>query len=150
MCGLPMTILDTYPLFTVSHLQDSREFFIRHFGMQVVFEASWVVMLSHTNAGSISVGLMSSDHPSSPPGPEAFDGRGLILTLQVDDARALHASLAAAGVSIAHSLADAPWGQRRFVVTDPSGIFVDVVEQIEPAPGFWDPYLDIGRVRSEV
>jgi uncharacterized glyoxalase superfamily protein PhnB len=136
-----MTVVDTYPLFTVSHLRESREFFIRHFGMQVVFEASWVAMLSLSNAGSISVGLMSSDHPSSPPGPEVFDGRGMILTLQVDDARALHTSLMAAGVPITHSLTDAPWGQRRFVVTDPSGIFVDVVQQIEPAPGFWDPYV---------
>jgi uncharacterized glyoxalase superfamily protein PhnB len=136
-----MTVVDTYPLFTVSNLPASREFFVRHFGMQVVFEASWVTMLSHTNAGSISIGLMSSDHPSSPPGPETFDGRGMILTLQVDDARALHASLIEAGVRISHSLTDAPWGQRRFVVTDPSGIFVDAVQQIEPVPGFWDPYL---------
>lgn len=136
-----MTVVDTYPLFTVSQLQASREFFIRHFGMQVVFEASWVVMLSHTKAESISLGLMSSDHPSSPPGPETFDGRGMILTLQVDDARALHTSFAAAGMPIIHALTDAPWGQRRFVVTEPSGIFIDVVQQIEPAAGFWDPYL---------
>jgi uncharacterized glyoxalase superfamily protein PhnB len=109
--------------------------------MQVVFEASWVAMLSLSDSGSISVGLMSSDHPSSPPGPETFEGRGMILTLQVDDAQTLHASLLDAGVPITHPLTDAPWGQRRFVVTDPSGIFVDVVQQIEPAPGFWDPYV---------
>lgn len=36
---------------------------------------------------------------------------------------------------------DGSWGQRRFVVEDPSGIQIDVVEQIEPAPGFWDPYV---------
>ena len=136
-----MTILDTYPLFTVSQLKQSREFFVRSFGLHVVFEASWVVMLSHADGGSISVGLMSSDHPSSPPGPETFDGRGMLLTLQVDDARALHARLTAEGVPIAHPLTDAPWGQRRFMVTDPSGIAVDVVQQIEPASGFWDPYI---------
>jgi uncharacterized glyoxalase superfamily protein PhnB len=84
---------------------------------------------------------MSSHHPSSPPGPEIFDGRGMILTLQVDDARALHARIEAAGAPITHALTDAPWGQRRFVVTDPSGIVVDVVQQIEAAPGFWDPYV---------
>ena len=137
-----MTILDTYPLLTVSHLKQSRDFFVRCFGLSVVFEASWVVMLSHTEAGSISVGLMSSDHPSRPPGPETFDGRGMLLTLQVDDARALHARLAAEGVPITYPLTDAPWGQRRFMVTDPSGISVDVVQQIEPASGFWDPYID--------
>jgi uncharacterized glyoxalase superfamily protein PhnB len=134
-------VSDIYPLITVTALGASRDFFVKFFGMSLVFEASWVAMLSLSNAGTISVGLMSSDHPSSPPGPEVFDGRGMILTLQVDDAQALHARLTAADVPITHSLTDAPWGQRRFVVTDPSGIFVDVVQQIEPAPGFWDPYV---------
>jgi uncharacterized glyoxalase superfamily protein PhnB len=136
-----MPIVDSYPLFTVSQLKDSREFFVHGFGLHVVFEASWVVMLSHTEAGSISVGLMSSEHPSSPPGPETFAGRGMLLTLQVDDARALHARLATDGVPITYPLTDAPWGQRRFMVTDPSGIVVDVVQQIEPVAGFWDAYI---------
>jgi uncharacterized glyoxalase superfamily protein PhnB len=98
-------------------------------------------MLSHLEAGSISLGLMSSDHPSSPPGPEVFDGRGVIFTLQVDDARLLSERLVAAGVPLTYPLTDTPWAQRRFMVTEPSGIVVDVVQQIEPAPGFWDPYV---------
>ena len=40
-----------------------------------------------------------------------------------------------------HPLTDEPWGQRRLMVRDPSGIAVDVVEQIAPVPGFWDAYL---------
>jgi uncharacterized glyoxalase superfamily protein PhnB len=136
-----VAIVDTYPLVTVSHLERSRDFFVSVLGMRVVFEASWVVMLSHLETGSISLGLMSSDHPSSPPGPEIFDGRGVIFTLQVDDARLLSEKLVAAGVPLSYPLTDAPWGQRRFMVTEPSGILVDVVQQIEPAPGFWDPYV---------
>ena len=38
-------------------------------------------------------------------------------------------------------VATEPWGQRRFMVQDPSGFLVDVVEQIEPAAGFWDQYM---------
>jgi hypothetical protein len=34
-----------------------------------------------------------------------------------------------------------PWGQRRFMLRDPSGIRVHVVEQIEPVSGFWDKYV---------
>ena len=33
-----------------------------------------------------------------------------------------------------------PWGQRRFAVYDPSGTWVDVIEQIDPEPGFWEKY----------
>jgi uncharacterized glyoxalase superfamily protein PhnB len=33
---------------------------------------------------------------------------------------------------------DEAWGQRRFMTRDPAGVLIDVVEQIEPAQGFWD------------
>jgi len=32
---------------------------------------------------------------------------------------------------------------RRFGFTDPAGLWVDVVEQIDPAAGFWDRYMDV-------
>jgi uncharacterized glyoxalase superfamily protein PhnB len=135
-----MPTLDTYPLFTVSHLRESSAFLQRCFGLRLLFEASWIVMLARESSESIAVGLMTSDHPSRPPGPEVFRGLGMILTVQVEDAASLHARLQAEGVPIHHPLADCPWGQRRFMLKDPSGILVDVVEQIEPAAGFWDAY----------
>jgi catechol 2,3-dioxygenase-like lactoylglutathione lyase family enzyme len=136
-----MTARSVYPLVTVKDLAGSRDFHVTHFGMSVVFEASWVVMLSHGTDGAISLGLMTADHPSKPPGPEVFDGRGMIVTVQVDDAADTHARLQQGGAPIVYGLTDEPWGQRRFMTRDPSGILVDVVEQIEPAAGFWDKYM---------
>lgn len=133
-----MSGLDTYPLVTVTALPASRDFFVKFFGMRLVFEASWVVMLARKEGGPIVLGLTMADHPSKPPGPEAFDGKGMIMTFQVEDAAAEHKRLQAAGAPIAYGLAVEPWGQRRFMVRDPSGILVDVVEQIEPVAGFWD------------
>lgn len=133
---------DTYPLITVKQLGASRDFFVSLFGMSVVFEASWVAMLARREGGPIVLGLMTADHPSVPPGPEEFSGKGMILTLQVEDAAAEHARLQAAGAPIVYGLATEPWGQKRFITRDPSGILVDVVEQIEPAAGFWDKYMD--------
>lgn len=133
-------IVDSYPLITVARLADSRAFFVDQFDMRVVFEATWVVMLAAGAEDRIALGLMAGDHPSHPPGPEVFGGPGMIFTVQVHDAAAWHARMLERGVAIAHPLHDAPWGQRRFVVRDPSGIAVDVVEQTEPAPGFWDRY----------
>jgi len=87
------------------------------------------------------LGLMTAEHPSKPPGPETFDGKGMIMTFQVENAAAEHKRLQAAGAPIVYGPAEEPWGQRRFMVQDPSGILVDVVEQIEPAAGFWDRYM---------
>ncbi len=65
----------------------------------------------------------------------------IFLTVQVADARAEFERLSSSGLAMAYSLHDEPWGQRRFAVRDPSGTWVDVIEQIDPAPGFWDKYL---------
>jgi hypothetical protein len=38
-------------------------------------------------------------------------------------------------------LKDEPWGQRRFALVDPAGAWVDVIQTIDPVPGFWDKYV---------
>jgi uncharacterized glyoxalase superfamily protein PhnB len=65
----------------------------------------------------------------------------MFITFQVADARSEHERLAAAGLRCDLDLTDERWGQRRFGVIDPAGVWVDVVEQIEPAAGWWEPYL---------
>jgi hypothetical protein len=34
-----------------------------------------------------------------------------------------------------------PLVRRRFGLHDPSATWIDVIQQIDPAPGFWDKYL---------
>jgi uncharacterized glyoxalase superfamily protein PhnB len=89
----------------------------------------------------VALAFIHVEHPSSPPSPAAHQGDGKFLTLQVADARSEHERLRSAGLELALELTDEPWGQRRFAVVDPAGMWVDVVEQIEPAPGWWDPHL---------
>jgi hypothetical protein len=64
----------------------------------------------------------------------------MCLEFQVADARAEHARFVRDGAPLSLSLRDEPFGQRRFGLFDPAGVWIDVVEQIEPAPGWWDPY----------
>jgi catechol 2,3-dioxygenase-like lactoylglutathione lyase family enzyme len=116
-----------------------RDFYTRVLGFVVVFEATWFVYVA-APASTHGIAFMAPDHPSRPPGPEAFSGDGILLTLQVADAAAEFERLQALGVDTDHALTDEPWGQRRFGVRDPAGVWIDVVEQIEPAPGFWDRY----------
>jgi uncharacterized glyoxalase superfamily protein PhnB len=135
-------LLSAYPLVTTAQVRACRDFYIRHFGFGVVFEASWFVLLSRSaDEGAVSLAFMAPDHPSRPPGPEAFSGQGLLLTLQTDDAAAEAARLRAAEVEIVYALAREPWGQLRFQVRDPAGMVLDIVEQVEPDAGFWDPYV---------
>jgi uncharacterized glyoxalase superfamily protein PhnB len=135
-----MELLDAYPIIVTDKLTECRDFYTRWFGFDVAFEASWFVYLA--SAGDRpAIAFMAADHPSQPPGPETFTGQGMFLTLQVADAAAEFDRLTRAGVPMAYPLRDEPWGQRRFGLLDPSGMWVDVVQQIDPAPGFWDQYF---------
>ncbi len=136
-----MKVLNAYPLITTRHLRETRDFHVEHFGMAVVFEAGWIVILSNGPDGPLCLGLMSPDHPSRPPGPETFNGEGIILTIEVADAGDGCARLKRHGASIVYDLHDEPWGQRRFMTRDPSGTLIDVVEQTAPAAGYWDRHM---------
>ena len=45
---------------------------------------------------------MTPDHPSRPPGPEAFDGEGTLLTLQVPDAASEFERVRTTGLVVDH------------------------------------------------
>jgi catechol 2,3-dioxygenase-like lactoylglutathione lyase family enzyme len=138
-----MRVRDLYPLITTPALFEARDFYVRHFGFDVLFEASWFVYLSgpgEDGTRGATLAFMSPDHPSNPPGPEAFDGRGMILTLEVADAGTVFDKLSRGGAPIVHPLTEEDWGQRRFMTRDPAGVLVDVVEQTAPKEGFWEKY----------
>ncbi len=134
-----MELEAAYPVVVTDRMAACRDFYTRALGFGVVFEATWFVYLSAPD-GPHGIAFMAPDHPSRPPGPEAFTGDGILLTLQVGDAAAEFERMRALGVDVDHTLTDEPWGQRRFGLRDPAGVWVDVVEQIEPAPGFWEQY----------
>ena len=135
-----MHIKDLYSIIVTDNHVECRDFYVRWFGFHVVFEASWFVYLAATGEHPFGIAFMSPDHPSQPPGPERFNGKGMFITVQVEDAAAEFGRLSRAGLAITYPLRDEAWGQRRFAVYDPSGTWVDVIQQIDPAPGFWEKY----------
>jgi catechol 2,3-dioxygenase-like lactoylglutathione lyase family enzyme len=142
--GTSMQVRDLYPLITTPAHFEARDFYVTHFGFEVAFQASWFVYLIGQPDGDsrgATLAFMHPDHPSNPPGPESFDGRGMILTIEVADAAAAFERLSAAGIPVVHALTDEAWGQRRFMTRDPAGVLVDVVQQIDPEVGFWDQYM---------
>ena len=85
--------------------------------------------------------FMHPSHPSAPPGPETFNGKGMCLEFQVADAAGAYARFRDGGAPVDLPLRDESFGQRRFGLFDPAGVWIDVVEQIDPEPGWWDRYL---------
>jgi catechol 2,3-dioxygenase-like lactoylglutathione lyase family enzyme len=107
-------IKDLYSIIVTDKLAECRDFYVRWFGFQVVFEASWFVYLAATGDHAFGIAFMAPGHPSQPPGPETFSGKGMFITVQVADATAEFERLIRDGVSVPLPLRDEPWGQRRF------------------------------------
>ncbi|MBZ2188780.1 VOC family protein [Alcanivorax sp. JB21] len=104
---------------------ESRDFYVRLFGCDVLFDEPWCVVLRF---GDSEVGFMQPELPQQAPVFRgAYPGQGVWFTLDVDDVDAEHARLSALGVPIAVSLRDEDWGDRHFSVIDPNGIGVDIV-----------------------
>ena len=135
-----MQLQDFYPIVVTDHLAACRDFYRRWFGLEVVFEATWFVLLSDSAGGRASLAFMHPSHPSAPPGPEPFSGKGICLEFQVPDASTEYERFERDGAPLVLRLRDEPFGQRRFGLFDPAGVWIDVVEQIEPSPGWWNEY----------
>ncbi len=136
-----MRLQGFYPIIVTEELTRCRDFYRTWFGMTVDFEASWFVLLSEGAGARASIAFMHPSHPSAPPGPEPFNGKGMCLEFQVEDAKAEYERFVRDGAELTLSLRDEPFGQRRFGLFDPAGVWIDVVEQIEPEAGWWDEYL---------
>lgn len=135
-----MRFSDRYPIIVTKNKNACRDFWCRHLGMQVGFDSDWFVWLTSED-GSSSIAFMTPDHPSAPPGPEAYSGSGICFELQVDDVDLEYARFLQTGGRVDYPLTNEPFGQRRFGFRDPAGLWVDVVQQIEPTAGYWDRYM---------
>jgi catechol 2,3-dioxygenase-like lactoylglutathione lyase family enzyme len=130
-----------YPVFITRQLQGTKKFYQQWLGYQIIFESTWFILLTSPGENPTLIAFMDEEHPSTPPSPKVFKGDGAFYTLDVRDASGLYNAMKKAGATFAYHLKDEPWGQRRFAITDPNGIWIDVVEQIAPQPGWWDQYI---------
>ncbi len=106
-------------------INESKDFYVRLFGCKVVVDSDWFVLL---RLGQTELGFMLPDHESQAAiFRSAFQGKGVWVSIEVDDVDAEYARLRSMGVPIALPIRDEPWGDRHFSVVDPNGIGVDIV-----------------------
>ncbi|AXB43736.1 VOC family protein [Amycolatopsis albispora] len=118
----------------------TRDFYVEHFGFEVTFDSGWYVSLRR---GSYELGIVDHTHPSVPEGSRR-PVAGLILNFEVDDVDAEHRHLVEeAGLPLAQPLRSEEFGQRHFIVTDPAGVLVDVITEIEPSAEYAVDFADV-------
>ncbi|MGH2731509.1 MAG: VOC family protein [Actinomycetota bacterium] len=135
-------------LFTViatEAVAESCEFYAKYFGFEIAFEADWYVQLhgQRDDGGSpLELAFMRPDAEALPPSLQhACDGKGIFITIEVEDVDSVHERFRNDEYEMVYELRDEAWGQRHFIVRDPSGSLLDIVMRIPPSEEYRAAYL---------
>lgn len=132
-----MHITSFYPVLMVEDVAAAAQFYRETLGFETTFEADWYVSLRF-DGGELAV--VDSTHETIPEGFRT-PVTGLLLNIEVEDAKAEHDRLVGAlGITERLKLRDEAFGQRHFIVEAPGGVLLDVIEPIAPTGEFVHAY----------
>lgn len=113
-------------------LQESKEFYIKHFEFKLVYESDWYIELVAAKLPSVGISFTLPEREEG----MYFNGQGLVLSFEVEDVDAEYERLEQEGLQIYQKLQDKPWGERSFVVDDPNGVHLYIYTVIPPTPEY--------------
>ncbi len=128
-----MHINSLSPCITTVKVEESRDFYVKHFGAKVTFDCGWYVNLEFGRSASIQFMAPQTDQL-------ACNSAGLTYNFSVPDVDAEFQSLTASGLVAIMPIEDHPWGDRGFAVQDPNGIILYIYSEREPSPEFKQYY----------
>ncbi len=113
-------------------LIETKAFYTKLLDFKVKFENEFYILLQTPN-GKDSLSFLLPNHPTQQPifHPE-FEGKGMYLTIEVDNVDKVYADLQQKNAEIKVSIRDEDWGERHFAIQDPNGIGIDFVTYTSP------------------
>ena len=137
-----MNITSLYPVIMAEQVELVAEYYRQHFGFEDTFTSDWYVSLRHRTAPRLELAILQIGHPTIPEGYSRAS-QGVVINVEVEDARAAYERLVNdAGLPAVLQLRDEEFGQRHFIVCDPAGNLVDVIENIPASSAFSDHYRE--------
>ena len=115
-----MSIQRVVPNIQSERMDESRKFYTEFLGMEVAMDMGWIVTLISPGNPTTQISLVRGQAPAAPPAQ-------ISLTIEVADVDAAHAKAVAGEVPIIYPLTNEPWGVRRFHVTDPNGVVINLM-----------------------
>ncbi len=101
-------------------MDESRKFYTEFLGFEIAMDLDWIVTLSSPSNPTAQISLLRGPAPAAPQ-PH------LSLSIEVAEVDAVHATALALGIPIVYALTTEPWGVRRFHVTDPNGVVINIM-----------------------
>jgi len=113
-------------------LTETKAFYTELLGFGVTFENEFYLLL-HTHNQQAEISFLLPNHPSQQRVfQQAFAGKGMFLTIEVEDVDVVYKQLLDKDVEMEIEIRDEPWGDRHFAIVDPNGIGIDIVTYKEP------------------
>lgn len=114
-----------FPLVITERFDAMKAFYADKLGAQITFDMEHYLQVrfgDSPHAPELAFMRAGIDRPVP---TESFPGRGVLVSIQVEDADARARALVEAGLELAAPVSDKPWGWRSFMVKDPSGLVLD-------------------------
>ncbi len=122
-----------FPVMVTPQLDAVKTFYESIFGFTTVFyEKAFYLHLVSPN-GAVQLGFLMPGHPTQPDFLHPLmNPDGYVISLEVQDAEKAYDFAKSQSLTVSLPLKEEVWGQYHFMVTDPAGIQVDVVQNIDP------------------
>ena len=119
-----MSVKRIVPDIKSKHLDASRQFYVDVLGLEVAMDMGFIVTLVSPSNPTAQVSLIRDDD-SSTLLPQ--------MSIEVADVDDVHSRAVSRGLHVVYPLTNEPWGVRRFFVSDPNGIVINVMCHIGDA-----------------
>ena len=104
---------------------ETAAFYENLLGLTPKFSSDWFVNLADPDNPEREIGILSKTSDIVPAGAREAPA-GVMLTFVVEDCDEVHMRATASGATVVEAPRDMPYGQRRRIVRDPAGTFVDI------------------------
>jgi catechol 2,3-dioxygenase-like lactoylglutathione lyase family enzyme len=130
-----VTVRRVYTCLCVDDPGQSIAFYRSLLDLEVIVDVDWYVEMASSGEASVMLAFVQRGHPSVPAGFDVTRG-GVLVSVTVADASRSFSRARDVRAIIAQELRDEEFGQRHFMVVDPDGFLVDVIEPIRPSVAF--------------
>jgi len=107
------------------NIEQTAAFYETLLGMTRHFSSDWFIILTHPDRPDLEYGIIDRSSDLVPNGANGVPS-GVMITFVVADCDAAHAAAVQREYEIVEAPRDMPYGQRRMVLKDPAGTFVDI------------------------
>ncbi len=123
-------INSAFPLYVTDKLEAQKAFYSEMFGFEPVFyDIEFYLHLINPSNG-VELGFMLPNLESMQPSflHTAAQADGMVITFEVDSASEAYEQAKKLNLQIVFELKAEPWNQIHFMVRDPAGFVIDIVE----------------------